>query len=122
MTSDYAWIEGGWARETYAALGSSATSMLAIGIGEAAGNSIMDAIQADLAAGKSVCIGTLDVPDGSMLIGHHTYSVDFVYTSLSGEHRIRLRNPWGGPGAYLDLGAADFALSVFGSRIESAYV
>ena len=120
--SDYNWIKNGWPRETYAALGSSATSMLSIGIGEAAGNSIMDAIQADLAAGKSVCIGILDVPEGGMLIGNHCYSVDFVYTSLSGERRIRLRNPWGGPGAYVELSAAELALSTYGGRIESAYV
>jgi hypothetical protein len=88
----YQSIESGWMGEAYSALGLSSTSSYY----SSSASSLLNAMDRDLRAGKSVtfAVGTPD--EDSNLVGYHAYTVVEVVKNAKGvPTEIRLRNPWG---------------------------
>jgi hypothetical protein len=84
-------IEGGWMTESYSALGTVGLSTF-----QAAGpTTLLQLIDKDLKAGKSVTYAVATPAPDSNLAGYHAYSVDRVVNNSSGvATHLRLRNPW----------------------------
>ena len=103
----YYGLDGGWMRETYNALGlasrTARTNSSAL---------LIQYVQAELSAGRSVTLAT-DVPSADApLVGSHAYAVAGVNLDAEGNPvSIRLRNPWGVDGAAND-GADDGYVTV----------
>jgi hypothetical protein len=90
----YASVAGGWMTEAYAALGVTNSVSTFTAASPAA---LLQALGAQLKAGKSVTFGTVAEPAAqSGLVGNHAYAVDAVITNSKGvPTHVRLRNPWG---------------------------
>ncbi len=104
----YAAISAGWMDESYAALGSRSDTT----VSAATGQSLLDLIQNELSAGKSVTFATTTPVSGAALVGGHAYTVVSVGYDANGQAAtLRLRNPWGIDGAGSD-GANDGYVTV----------
>ncbi len=113
----YRSIEGGFMGDVYSHMGLSNRSI----VDASSATSLLEQLQADLAAGKAVTFGTKTDVGDAPITGGHAYMVDAVITDSSGRVTgLRLRNPWGvddfsGHGAndgYITLTAAQ-ALRAF---------
>jgi hypothetical protein len=83
-------------------------------------NSMFNAIQAGLWAGKGVTIGTnVNINSGAPLIGDHTYTVTNTWRDSSGTGYLTLRNPWGFDGAGNDGNAGDGLVTVSMYQLQS---
>ena len=107
-TANYADLEGGWMSPVYSALGCSGTSNF---YSASNATALLNLIQQQLAAGKSVTYACNSPSSGAPLIGSHAYSVDHVNFSGGVAVSVTLRNPWGVDGAGND-GANDGYVTV----------
>jgi hypothetical protein len=83
-------------------------------------NSMFNAIQAGLWAGKGVTVGTnVNINSGAPLIGDHTYTVTNTWRDSSGTGYLTLRNPWGFDGAGNDGNAGDGLVTVSMYQLQS---
>jgi hypothetical protein len=110
-------IASGLGYETYDALGCPNSVCLLLTGAPGGGDSIFEYLQAELAAGKAVTVGTSE--PSAKLVAHHEYMVVSAYTDLGGTRRVVLRNPWGGAAAFVEVSADELAGSA--NRIYSAW-
>ncbi|MDB5326433.1 MAG: Alkaline phosphatase [Phycisphaerales bacterium] len=86
----YASIEAGFMTEVAGAFGKAASWGQT-----SSANTLLADLQAQLAAGKSVTVGTSGEPSGSLMIGGHAYTVISITDDGAGGYTVVVRNPWG---------------------------
>jgi hypothetical protein len=113
----YGSLESGWMSEGYSALGLASNSTY-----HASGaTALLNLINADLKAGKSVTFAVGDPASGSNLVGYHAYAVDGVVTGSNGvPTHLRLRNPWGTDGVTVTDDANDGIVTITAQQAYSS--
>ena len=95
----YASLDQGWMDESYNALGLAHRSTWSFSSGEA----LLELLERELKAGKSVTYAAGSPREDASLIGYHAYMVEEVMRNDSGAPvAVRLRNPWGTDGVGWD--------------------
>jgi hypothetical protein len=89
----YESLSGGFMNDVYRHMGfANPTSLFSA----SDSNALLQKLQADLASGKAVTLGTKTDVAGLPIMGGHAYMVDAVLTDSTGRFTgLRLRNPWG---------------------------
>jgi hypothetical protein len=113
----YASLDNGFMADVYDHLGLRNGSLFSA----SSAQSLLQRLQADLADGRAVTMGTRGDTGDVPIMGAHAYMVDSVVTDSSGRiTHLRLRNPWGtddfaghGPSDGYILLTAEQAMRVF---------
>lgn len=128
----YASTNGGFASETFAALGTASSNIWSA----SSGLSLLNYIQNELGAGKAVTF-TVKNPNGAPVIANHVYSVErvnfgWVWNGYQWQWQatsLTIRNPWGYDGAGNDGNTSDAQVTISSAQalsalwtVQSAYV
>ena len=115
----YGSLESGWMSEGYSALGFGSNSTYTA----SGASALLNLINADLKAGKSVTFAVGDPASGSNLVGYHAYGVDGVVTNSSGvPTHLRLRNPWGVDGPTVTDNANDGVVTITAQQAFASFL
>lgn len=99
--------DGGWFDETYSALGMASSDRWSFEFNS--GKNMLAQIEAELAAGNVVTIGTSAIvaDSGSSLVGGHAYTVVRIVKNADGTKSAIIRNPWAVDGGNVPSGDAN---------------